>query len=93
MKLEALIPAPADGEVWPVIMFLNAQSLAPIEIHHTDLIFKQINMEGGQSYTYLRLTRASSGPWVSVAKTYRDENETVSCILLLRKATVIWPKY
>ena len=28
------------------------------------------NMEGGQSGTYLRLMRASSGPWVSVAKTY-----------------------
>ena len=40
------------------------------------LINKQINMEGGQSGTYLRLTRASSGPRVSVAKTYRDENET-----------------
>ena len=33
-------------------------------------------MEGGQSGTYLRLTRASSGPRVSVVKTYRDENET-----------------
>ena len=32
-------------------------------------------MEWGQSGTYLRLTRASSGPRVSVAKTYRDENE------------------
>ena len=32
-------------------------------------------MEGGQSGTYLRLTRASSGPRVSAAKTYRDENE------------------
>ena len=30
-------------------------------------------MEGGQSATYLRLTRASSGLQVSVAKTYRDE--------------------
>ena len=30
-------------------------------------------MEGGQSSTYLRLMRASSGPRVSVAKTYRDE--------------------
>ena len=37
---------------------------------------KQINMEGGQSGTYLRQTRASSSPRVSVAKTYRDENET-----------------
>ena len=37
---------------------------------------KQINMEGGQSGTYIRLTRASSGPRVSVAKRYRDENET-----------------
>ena len=40
------------------------------------LFLKQINMEGGQSGTYLRLTRASSGPQVSVAKTYRDENKT-----------------
>ena len=69
-------------------------------------------MEGGQSGTHLRLTRASSGPRVSVAKTYRDENETklkisaktqrpasaveykkLTCILLLRKASVFWPKY
>ena len=32
-------------------------------------------MEGRQSGTYLRLTRVSSGPRVSVAKTYTDENE------------------
>ena len=32
-------------------------------------------MEGGQSDTYLRLTRASSGPRVSIAKTYRDETK------------------
>ena len=32
-------------------------------------------MEGGQSGTYLRLTRVSSGPRVSVAKTYRDETK------------------
>ena len=58
-------------------------------------------MGGGQSGTYLRLTRASSGPRVSVAKTYRDENETKmnntmnntsTCILLLRKASVFGPK-
>ena len=36
---------------------------------------KQINIERGQSGTYLRLTRASSGPRVSVAKTYRDETK------------------
>ena len=38
---------------------------------------------------------------VSIAKTYRDETKllgtksfaSVSCILLLRKATVFWPKY
>ena len=30
-------------------------------------------MEGGQSGTYLRQTRASSGPRVRVAKTYRLE--------------------
>ena len=32
-------------------------------------------MEGGQRGTYLRLTRASSGLQVRVAKTYRDENK------------------
>ena len=32
-------------------------------------------MEGGQSGTYLRLTRVSSGPRVSVTKTYRDETK------------------
>ena len=35
----------------------------------------QTNMEGGQSGTYLRLTRVSSGPRVSVTKTYRDETK------------------
>ena len=33
-------------------------------------------MDGGQSGTYLRLTRALSGQRVSITKTYRDENET-----------------
>ena len=32
-------------------------------------------MEGGQTDTCLRLTRASSGLGVSVAKTYRDETK------------------
>ena len=32
-------------------------------------------MEGGQSGTYLKLARASSSPWVSVTKTYRDETK------------------
>ena len=32
-------------------------------------------LEGGQSGTYLRQTRASSGPGVSVTKTYRDETK------------------
>ena len=47
--------------------------------------------KGWQSGTYLRQMRASSGPQVSVAKIYRDETKW-KCILLLRKATVIWPK-
>ena len=33
LKMEALIPSPSDCEVWSVIKFLNAQSIAPIEIH------------------------------------------------------------
>ena len=32
-KVEALIPAPADGDVRSVMKFLNAGSIAPIEIH------------------------------------------------------------
>ena len=36
---------------------------------------KQINIDGGQSGTYLRLMRESSGPQVSVAKIYRDETK------------------
>ena len=35
----------------------------------------QTKMEGGQSGTYLRQTRASSGPRVSITKTYRDETK------------------
>ena len=31
--MEAHIPAPADREVWFLIKFLNAQTIAPIEIH------------------------------------------------------------
>ena len=38
-----------------------------------DITNKQTKMEGGQSGTYLRLTKASSGLRMSVAKTYRDE--------------------
>ena len=33
LKMKALIPAPANCEVLSVIKFLNAQSIAPIEIH------------------------------------------------------------
>ena len=33
LKMEVFIPAPADCEVRSVINFLNAQDIAPIEIH------------------------------------------------------------
>ena len=33
LKMEILIPPCADCEVWSVIKYLNAQSIAPIEIH------------------------------------------------------------
>ena len=36
---------------------------------------KQTKMEGGQGGTYLRQTSVSSGPRVSVAKTYGDETK------------------
>ena len=45
LNMEALIPAPADCEVWSVIKFLNAQSTAPIEIHHTGLVFEEFRVQ------------------------------------------------
>ena len=45
LKLEILIPAPADCEVRSVIKFVNAQSTAPIEIHHTALIFGEFRVQ------------------------------------------------
>ena len=45
LKMEALIPAPADCEVRSVIKFLNVQSIAPIEIHHTGLVFVDFQIQ------------------------------------------------
>ena len=45
LKMEAHIPASADCEVWSMIKFLNAQSIAPIEIHHTWLKFREFRVE------------------------------------------------
>ena len=42
--MKALIPAPADGEVRSVIKFLNAQSITPIEIHLTGLVFEKLRV-------------------------------------------------
>ena len=50
---------------------------------------KETKMEGGQSGTYLRQTRASSGPRVSVAKTYRW-NETKINISAISQSTVFF---
>ena len=41
LKIEALIPAPADCEVRSVTKFLNAQITAPIEIYHTELLLRE----------------------------------------------------
>ena len=41
LKMEALIPVPADCEVQSVMSF-NAQNIALIEIHHTEEIRVQI---------------------------------------------------
>ena len=43
--MESLIPAPANGEVRSVIKCLNAQSIAPIEIHHTGLVFEEFRVQ------------------------------------------------
>ena len=45
LKMGALIPAPADGEVQFVIKFLNAQNIAPIEIHHAELVFREFRVQ------------------------------------------------
>ena len=39
LNMEALIPVPAECEIRSVMKFLNAQSIAPIEIHQTRLVF------------------------------------------------------
>ena len=57
--------------------------LVPCVYFETEVVYnkenlkgrKQTKMEGGQSSIYLRLTRVSSGLWVSVAKTYRGETK------------------
>ena len=51
----------------------NKQQVKYVSIYQTSVL--QINMKGGQSSTYLRLMGASSGPWVSVTKTYTDETK------------------
>ena len=45
LKMEALIPAPADYEVRSVIKFLNEQSIASIEIHHTGIVFGEFRVQ------------------------------------------------
>ena len=60
-------------------------------------------MEGVTERHFLRQMKESSGQWVSIAKSYRDEMKlkcrpsaksqwSSSSILLLRKIIVIWPK-
>ena len=47
LKMEALIPPPADREVRPVIKFLNAQSIAPIEIHRQQCqVYRHTRLDG-----------------------------------------------
>ena len=47
LKMEALIPALADCETRSCIKFLNAQSIAPIEIHRQlCLVYGQTRLEG-----------------------------------------------
>ena len=45
LKMEAFILAPADYEVRYVIKFLNAQSIAPIEIRHTGLVLGEFRVQ------------------------------------------------
>ena len=43
--MEAHIPTPADCEVRSVIKVLNAQSMPPIEIHHSGLLFGEFRVQ------------------------------------------------
>ena len=45
LKMEALIPAPADREMWFVIKVLNAQSIAPNKIYHTGLTSREFRVQ------------------------------------------------
>ena len=61
LKMETFIPAPADREMWSVITYLNAQSIAPIEIHcqlchygHTRLDDKHISCKSSSGMSHHR---------------------------------------
>ena len=57
LKVEALIPTPADGEVRSVITFLNAQSIAPNVIHRQLCQVYEHTRLGGQEIS----CRSSAG--------------------------------
>ena len=66
LNLEALIPAPADCEVLSVIKFLNAQGIAPIEVHsYTSNHFSQISCSLlHKRFTEQLLSRKLCARWV-----------------------------
>ena len=75
LKVEALIPAPADCYVRSVVKSLNTQSLAPIEIHrqlcqvygHTRLDGQHISCRGSSGrYLIIRRIARTSRPVISV---------------------------
>ena len=45
LKMEVLVPAPADCEVWSVMKCLYAERRAPMEIHHTGLVFGEFRVQ------------------------------------------------
>ena len=93
LKMEALIPAPANCEVRSMIIFLNAQSIAPIEIHrqlcqvygHTRLDGQHISCRSSAErcvITIHRMTR-SSGPEIPIFS-YTSRNSCPVSISVFR---------
>ena len=62
LKMDACIPAPIDGEMWSVIKFLSAQSIAQIKIHCTGLVLRVLNSNPGADQTDWGSFRCSPQP-------------------------------
>ena len=73
LMMKALIPAPTSCEVWSVIKFLNAQSIAPIEIHQLCQFYSDTWFDG--QYISCRSLTGKVDPGGSVVITLATGSE------------------